>query len=334
MMRIAVDAMGSDAHPEPDVAGAIMAAREFGDNIILVGDKDRIQEEASKHDTAGLAIEVEHASQVIGMHEEPAKASRAKKDSSMHVGMRLVKDGAADAFVSAGNTGGILAVATLHTLRRIEGVIRPALGTIFPIEERPMLIDFGANADCKAEYLYQFGVMGSIYVEHVRGVERPRVGLLSNGEEEGKGNALVKETIPLLANSDLNYVGNVEPKEFIGGHVDVGVTDGFTGNLIVKTAESIAAYLSDSIRDELAAGPRTIIGGLLARPAFGRVRRKLDPTEVGGAPLLGVNGVVIIMHGRSNARAIKQGIGQARLAVERDIVGAICRGLAGQSYSN
>ena len=329
-MRIAVDAMGSDAHPEPDVAGAIMAAREFGDEIILVGDKERIEAEASNHDLAGLAIEIEHASQVIGMEDKPAKASRAKKDSSMHVGMRLVKDGAADAFVSAGNTGGVLAVATLHTLRRIEGVIRPALGVIFPIEERPMLIDFGANADCKPEYLYQFGVMGSIYVEHVRGIERPRVALLSNGEEAGKGNELVKEAIPLFADSHLNYVGNMEPKEFVRGHADVGVTDGFTGNLIIKTAESIAAYLSDSIRDELAAGPRTIIGGLLARPAFARVRRKLDPNEVGGAPLLGVNGVVIIMHGRSNAHAIKQGIGQARLAVEQDIVGAIRDGLARQ----
>jgi glycerol-3-phosphate acyltransferase PlsX len=333
-MRIAVDAMGSDDHPEPDVAGAVMAAREFGDDIILVGDKGRIEEEVSVHDTAGLAIDIEHASQVITMDDKPAAASRAKKDSSMHVGMRLVKDGEADAFVSAGNTGGVLAVATLHTLRRIKGVIRPALGVIFPIEERPMLIDFGANADCKPEYLYQFGVMGSIYVEHVRGIKRPRVALLSNGEEEGKGNELIKEAIPLLANSHLNYVGNMEPKEFIKGHADVGVTDGFTGNLIIKTAESIAAYLSDSIRDELASGPRTIIGGLLARPAFARVRRKLDPNEVGGAPLLGVNGVVILMHGRSNAYAIKQGIGQARKAVEQDIVGAIRDGLSGQSDSN
>jgi glycerol-3-phosphate acyltransferase PlsX len=208
-------------------------------------------------------------------------------------------------------------------------VIRPALGVIFPIKEQPMLIDFGANADCKPEYLYQFGVMGSLYVEHVRGIERPRVTLLSNGEEEGKGNTLVKEAIPLLAGSHLNYVGNMEPKEFIRGHADVAVTDGFTGNLIVKMAESIAAYISDSIRDELAAGPRTIIGGLLARPAFARVRGMLDPNEIGGAPLLGVDGVVILMHGRSNAYAIKQAIGQARLAVEQDIVGAIRDGLAG-----
>jgi glycerol-3-phosphate acyltransferase PlsX len=245
----------------------------------------------------------------------------------MHVGMRLVKDGQADAFVTAGNTGGVLTVATLHTLRRIRGILRPALGVVFPIEERPMLIDNGANADCKPEFLLQFGIMGSLYVERVLGIENPRVALLSNGEEEGKGNSLIKETIPLMENSSLNYVGNIEPKEFMRGHADVAVTDGFTGNLVMKTAESIASYMSDLIRDEMTKGPRTIVGGLLARPAFGRVRRRLDPDEVGGAPLLGVNGVVIIGHGRSNDFAIKQAIRQARLAVDNDIVGAIKAGI-------
>jgi glycerol-3-phosphate acyltransferase PlsX len=326
-MRIVVDAMGSDAYPKPDVAGAVLAAREFGDEIILVGDETVIKETLSQHDTAGLSIEIQHASQVIEMTDKPAEASRQKKDSSMHVGMRLVKEGQADAFVSAGNTGGILAVATLHTLRRIRGVLRPALGVVFPIKERPMLIDNGANADCKPEYLLQFGLMGSLFVERVLGIENPRVALLSNGEEEGKGNLLIKETIPLLESSGLNYIGNIEPKEFMRGEADVAVTDGFTGNLIMKTAESIASYMSDLIRDEMTKGPRTIVGGLLARPAFGRVRRQLDPNEVGGAPLLGVNGVVIIGHGRSNDFAIKQAIRQARLAVEKDIVGAIRDGL-------
>jgi glycerol-3-phosphate acyltransferase PlsX len=327
-MRIVVDAMGSDAHPEPDVAGAVMAAREFEAEVILVGDRRAVESELAKHDVAGLAISVEHAGQVIEMTDEPARESRAKKDSSMHVGLRLVKDGQADAFVSAGNTGGVLAVATLHTVRRIRGVARPALGVIFPTVERPMLIDHGANADCKPEYLLQFGLMGSLYVERVRGIENPRVALLSNGEEEGKGNTLVKETLPLLQDSGLNFVGNIEPKEFMRGDADVAVTDGFTGNLIMKTAESVASYMSDLIRDELARGPRTILGGLLARPAFARVRRRLDPNEVGGAPLLGVNGVVIVGHGRSNAYAIKQAVGQACLAVEQDIVGAIRSGLA------
>jgi glycerol-3-phosphate acyltransferase PlsX len=326
-MRIVVDAMGSDSYPEPDVAGAVLAAREFGDDIILVGDEAVIKKALSQHNTAGLPIEIQHAGEVIEMTDKPAEASRQKKDSSMHVGMRLVKDGQADAFVTAGNTGGVLTVATLHTLRRIRGILRPALGVVFPIEERPMLIDNGANADCKPEFLLQFGIMGSLYVERVLGIENPRVALLSNGEEEGKGNSLIKETIPLMENSSLNYVGNIEPKEFMRGHADVAVTDGFTGNLVMKTAESIASYMSDLIRDEMTKGPRTIVGGLLARPAFGRVRRRLDPDEVGGAPLLGVNGVVIIGHGRSNDFAIKQAIRQARLAVDNDIVGAIKAGI-------
>jgi glycerol-3-phosphate acyltransferase PlsX len=319
--------MGSDAYPEPDVAGAVLAAREFGDDIVLVGDETVIKKALSEHNTAGLPIEIQHASQVIEMTDKPAEASRQKKDSSMHVGMRLVKEGQADAFVTAGNTGGVLTVATLHTLRRIRGILRPALGVVFPIVERPMLIDNGANADCKPEFLLQFGLMGSLFVERVLGIDNPRVALLSNGEEEGKGNSLIKETIPLMESSGLNYIGNIEPKEFMCGHADVAVTDGFTGNLVMKTAESIASYMSDLIRDELTKGPRTIVGGLLARPAFGRVRRRLDPNEVGGAPLLGVNGVVIIGHGRSNDFAIKQAIGQARLAVEKDIVGAIKAGI-------
>ncbi len=326
-MRIVVDAMGSDAYPEPDVAGAVLAAREFGDDIILVGDETVIKKTLSQHETAGLPIDIQHASEVIEMTDKPAQASRQKKDSSMHVGMRLVKEGQADAFVTAGNTGGVLTVATLHTLRRIRGILRPALGVVFPITSRPMLIDNGANADCKPEYLLQFGLMGSLFVERVLGIDSPRVALISNGEEEGKGNILIKETIPLLEDSGLNYVGNIEPKEFMRGEADVAVTDGFTGNLIMKTAESIASYMSDLIRDEMTKGPRTIVGGLLARPAFGRVRRQLDPNEVGGAPLLGVNGVVIIGHGRSNDFAIKQAVGQARLAVEKDVVGAIKDGL-------
>lgn len=327
-MRIVVDAMGSDNHPGPDVTGAVMAAREFGCEIDLVGDESQIQAELGNQDTSGLTIQVVHASQVIEMEDKPAEASRTKTDSSMHVGLRLVKDGRADAFVSAGNTGGILAVATLHTLRRIRGIKRPALGIIFPIRERPMLIDHGANTDCKPEYLLQFGMMGSLYVERLRRVTGPRVALLSTGEEEGKGNQLIKDSIPLMANSGLNYIGNIEPKEFVKGEADVAVTDGFTGNLVLKTAESIASYMSSMIRDEIRSGLLTSLGGLLARPAFNRVRQQLDPSEVGGAPLLGVNGVVIVGHGRSNAYAIRQAVGQALSAVENDIVGAIREGLA------
>ena len=289
----------------------------------------QIEGELAKHNTAGLKLEVQHASQVIEMTDKPSRVLKTKKDSSMHVGLRLVKDGQAQAFVSAGNTGGILAVAMLQTLKRIRGVSRPALGVIFPIVEQPMLIDHGANADCRPEYLLQFGIMGSLYVERVRGIANPRVALLSNGEEEGKGNSLIKEAQPLLANSGLNFIGNIEPKEFMRGHADVAVTDGFTGNLVMKTAEAIASYMSDLIRDEVTSSLRTKMGGLLARPAFGRVRKRLDPHEVGGAPLLGINGVVIVGHGRSNDYAIKQAVAQARLAVERDIVGAIRAGIVG-----
>lgn len=327
-MRIVVDAMGSDAHPQPDVEGAVQAAREFGDEIIIVGDEALIREELEKHNVSGLKVQVKHASEAISMTDSPSEASRQKKDSSLHVGLNLVRDGEAEAFVSAGNTGAILAVAMLHTVRRIRGIKRPALGVMFPIAGRPMLIDNGANADVRPEQLLQFAQMGSLYVERVRSIERPRIALISNGEEEGKGNQLIKETMPLLADSGLNYVGNVEPKEFVRGEADVGVTDGFTGNIIMKTAEAIAAYMSDMIRDELVASPISAIGGLLARSAFTRVRRRLNPDEVGGAPLLGVNGVVIVAHGRSNAYAIKQAVGQARSAVEHDVVAAIRDGVA------
>ncbi len=326
-MRIAVDAMGSDAYPYPDVKGSVLAAREFGDEIILVGDSKKIEAILAQLDAASLPISIEHASQVIEMTDKPSEALRTKGDSSMHRGMLLVKDGKADAFVSAGNTGGILAVATLQSLRRIRGVLRPALGVIFPIEERPMLIDHGANADCKPEYLLQFGMMGSLYVERVRGIKEPRVGLLSNGEEEGKGNQLIKETIPLFVKSDLNYIGNIEPKEFMRGHADVAVTDGFTGNLIMKTAEAVASYMASLIRKDLGANLRSGLGGLLVKPALKRAGKRLDSNEVGGAPLLGVNGVIIIAHGRSNAYAIKQAIGQARSAVEQQIVTAIKDGI-------
>ena len=329
-MRIVVDAMGSDDHPAPDVAGAVDAAREFGDTIILVGDEAQIKAELAKQNSSGLSLEIVHASEAITMEDKPSKIVKSKPNSSMHVGLSLVNDGQADAFVSAGNTGAILAVAMLRRvgLGRIPGIKRPALGVIFPTKYRPLLIDNGANADCRADYLLQFGIMGSIYVERVLKIKNPRVALISNGEEEGKGNELIKEAIPLLEASGLNYIGNIEPKEFMQNAAEVGVVDGFTGNLIMKTAESIASYMSGIIREELTANPISMLGGLLTRPAFKRVRAHLDPDEVGGAPLLGVNGVVIVAHGRSNAYAIKQAIGQARRVAENQVVEAITTGIA------
>jgi glycerol-3-phosphate acyltransferase PlsX len=324
-MRIVIDAMGSDNHPEPDVAGGVMAAREFGETIVLVGDEARLVAELAKHDVAGLPIEVVHAPEAVAMTDKPSEVIKGKPGSSMHVGMGLVRDGAADAFVSMGNTGAVLGIAMLRRvgLGRLPGVIRPGMGVVFPIKERPFLIDNGANADCKPEFLLQFAIMGSEYMARVHGIENPRVGLISNGEEDGKGNGLIQAAGPLLAANGLNFVGNIEPKEFLNGGADVAVTDGFTGNMIMKTAEAIAKYMSDAIREEMMSGPRTIVGGLLARPAFAAVRRQLDPEEVGGAPLLGVNGVVIIGHGRSGALAIKHAVGQARLVVQSGVVPAI-----------
>ena len=320
MMRIAVDAMGSDNHPTPDVAGAIQAARRFGDEIILVGDQKRLEAELAKHDLTNARVSIKHASQAITMTDKPRDVVRGKPDSSMHIGMNMVKEGAAQAFVTAGNTGGALAVAMLATLRRLPSIKRPALGVLFPTPGHPLLIDNGANADCDPEHLLQFAQMGSIYVHKMSGIQQPRIALISNGEEEGKGNALIQATIPLLRESGLNYIGNIEPKEFLQGHADVGVTDGFVGNILMKTVEATAKLLVETIRTEIKAGWLTSLGGLLARPALRRVGQILNPDEIGGAPLLGVNGVVIVAHGRSNAYAIQQAIGQARRIAEAGVV--------------
>ncbi len=329
-MRIVVDAMGSDDYPVPDVGGAVSAAKAWSeDQITLVGQVEKVEEALGAFDTRGLGLDVVHAGEVIEMDDEPAWAAREKKQSSMHVGMRLVRDGEADAYVSAGNTGGILAVATLHTLKRIPGVKRPALAAILPVPAGQFItLDIGANADCKPEYLVQFALMGSVYAKGVLSRPEPRVALLSNGEERGKGNQLVKDATALLAESTLNFIGNVEPKEALACHANVVVHDGFSGNIFIKTIEATASMLTGLIRDEIRSGPVTAVGGLLAKPAFRRVAKRVDPFEVGGGPLLGVNGVVIVAHGRSNAAAIKNAVGQARRAVHGRVVEAIRGGVA------
>jgi phosphate acyltransferase len=328
-MRIVLDAMGSDNYPAPDVEGAVQAAREFGDTIILVGDEALIKPELAKHDTNGLPIEVVHASEIVTMEDSPSKVLRGKPNSSIHVGLELVEQGKADAFVTCGNTGAVLAVATTLKVRRIQGIHRPALTAIVPFGERKVvLIDIGANADCKAEWLAQFALMGSVYVEKALSIQNPKVALLSNGEEEGKGNELIKEAIPLLTASKLNYVGNIEPKEMLKGEADVVVSDGFVGNMVIKTLEATSSTAFSQIRNAAMQSLRGKIGGLLLKPLIGQIRQKFDPFEIGGAPLLGVNGVVIIGHGRSNAYAVKNAIRQARLAVAGDIVNTIREGLA------
>jgi len=262
------------------------------------------------------------------MHEHPAQAARTKRDSSMVVGMQMVKRGEADAFVTMGNSGGALAVALFH-LGRLRGIKRPALSSVFPTVKGPaFLIDLGANADCKPEYLLQFAIMGSVYAERVLGIRNPRVGLASNGEEEGKGNSLVQETTPLLKNSGLNFVGNVEGKDLPAGLADVVVTDGFTGNIIVKTAEGVAAMILEVLEREIKARRRAMVGALLAKPAFRAVKRTLDYSEYGGAALLGVNGIVIVGHGRSNARAVASAVRVAKVAVEGGVLEAIRSGVA------
>ena len=328
-MKIALDAMGSDRCPVPDVEGAVQAARENGDTIILVGDRATIERELAKYNTDGLKLEVVHASQAVDMHDKPSQVAKLKPDSSMLVAMQLVKDGKADAFVTAGNTGATLAIATLSVLRRIKGVKRPTLTALIPLRGRLfILIDLGANADAKPEWLVQFGMMGSLYAERVIGLKAPRVALLSNGEEEGKGNALVKDTMPLLEKSGLNFIGNIEPKEMLAGAADVIVTDGFVGNVVLKSLEAFGDVLFGIIRDELTANSITKLGALIVRPALRRVYRQVDPFEVGGAPLLGVNGVVIIGHGRTNAKGIKNAIFQAHKAVDGKIIDAIREGMA------
>ena len=322
-MKIVVDAMGSDRYPQPDVGGAVQAAREYGIEIVLVGIKDVVEPELAKHDLAGLRISTVHASQIIEMKEHPAAAVKSKKDASMVVAMQMLKQGQVDAYVSAGNSGGVLASALLY-LGRIRGVKRPALCSIFPTRTGVcFLLDIGANADCKPEYLLQFAIMGSVYAERVMGIANPRVAIVSNGEEEGKGNALVQESVPLLKASGLNFVGNAEGKDIPGGVADVVVTDGFTGNVIVKLTEGVAGFLKDIIKTEIKRRPLAVVGGALAKAAFDQVGKRTDWREYGGGPLLGVDGVVIVGHGRSDAYAIKNAIRVAKEVVEQNTLPAI-----------
>jgi glycerol-3-phosphate acyltransferase PlsX len=328
-MKIAVDAMGSDKYPAPDVEGAVLAAREFGDTLLIVGQEEKIKAELKKYDTSSLKIETIRANDIVEMTDKPSSVGKDKPNSSMHIGMGLLKSGEADAFVTAGNTGAALAIATLFVLHRIKGVKRPALGSIIRVEggKTIILLDIGANADSKPEWLMQFAVMGAIYAQKAIGLAQPRVALLSNGEEEGKGNQLILETSRLLKKSSLNFTGNIEPRDMLRGGADVIVTDGFVGNIAIKSIEAMGSVLVNLIRTEIKRDVFSLLGGALVRPAFGRVRKQIDPFEVGGAPLLGVNGVVIIGHGRSNGTAIKNAIRQARLAVSGRVVQAIEEGL-------
>jgi glycerol-3-phosphate acyltransferase PlsX len=326
-MRIVLDAMGSDTCPEPEIQAAIEAAQLFGDEILLTGPEDQLRPRLLVDDRSRSLIRIIHASDVITMQDKglklALKAKRRNADNSMAVGIDLVKKGEADAFVTAGNTGGVLATA-FYRLGTIPGVERPALTALFPVKDGYcVVLDIGANPDCKSNHIYQFAIMGSIYAEKVRGIKNPRVGLLSNGEEAGKGNQLVRDSYPLLEASDLNFIGNLEGKELFGGQSDVAVTDGFTGNVLLKSSEAVAKLITDLLRQELRGSVRTTLGALLAKPAFDRLKIVMDPGEVGAAPLLGIDGLVFVGHGRSDARALVNGIRVARQAVEADLLVAI-----------
>ncbi len=321
-MRIVLDAMGSDTHPDPEVEAAVEASTLWEDTIILTGPEEILQQKLDAFDAHTSRIQIEHAPEVLEMTDKPAEAARDKALNSMAVGMELIKHHEADAFVTAGNTGGAMANA-LFRLGRIRGVKRPAVTPIIPVMGgQAVVLDVGANADCKPIYMIQFAIMGTVYAEKLLGKTSPRVGLLSNGEEPGKGNMLVKETYPLLLDAGVNFIGNVEPKEVFAGEVDVVVTDGFSGNVFIKTSEAVANFLTLYIRNEITSSPVSSFGGLLVRPAFKRLRTMLDPSEHGAALLLGVNGLVFIGHGRSDAKALVSAIRVAREAVLSELLEA------------
>ncbi|MDB4894233.1 MAG: fatty acid/phospholipid synthesis protein [Firmicutes bacterium] len=328
-MRIAIDAMGSDNAPGAEVQGAIEAAREWSIAVILVGDEQRIRAEAAKHGGLPASAEVVHASEVITTHEEPTKAFRAKKDASMAVAARLVKEGKADALLTAGSTGGIVVVGTLG-IGRMKGIERPALGTIFPTVAEPVFIlDIGATPDCRPEWLVQFALMGDVYAREVLGLTKPRVALLNNGAEEEKGNALTKATYPLLkAMKTINFTGNIEGRDVPFGQADVVVTDGFPGNILLKTYEGVGMALMKAMKEALTSSPIATLGAALAKPALKRMAKKFDYTEYGGALLLGLKAPVVKCHGASDAKAIKSGIRVMRAAVAGGVTDKLASAIA------
>jgi phosphate acyltransferase len=310
MVTIAVDAMGGDKAPAPEVQGAIDAAREYGHRVLLVGNGPAVERELQSHDSiSDLQIEVIHASERITMDDHAAKAARAKKESSMHVCARLVSSGKADGFLSAGNTGACMAIAKM-VFGKVPGVDRPALTGVFPTHKGTpvVVVDVGANVDCEPEMLQQFGLMGEIYSRLVLKIPRPRVGLLSIGEEEHKGNALTRDATPLLKSLGINFIGNVEGRDLFSGQVDVIVCDGFVGNVALKVSEGLSEMIRGMLREALEATVTRKIGYALSRSAYTEFKKRVDYAEYGGAPLLGVKGVCIICHGRSDSNAIKNAI--------------------------
>lgn len=333
---IALDAMGSDRAPRPEIEGAIHAARSYGIRVLLVGPETTLKAELERHPSAArLPLEIVHASEVITMEDKAVQAVRSKRDSSMRVGLRLVREGRAAGFVTAGNTGAAMASAKM-VLGALQGVDRPALAAVFPTAPgtAAILLDVGANVDCKPHNLQQFAVMGEIYFRSMFGRSgfgarsTPRVGLLSIGEEETKGNDLTREAFPLLKQLPLNFIGNVEGRDLFNGHVDVIVADGFVGNVALKISEGVAGLVRTVLKESLKSTITRQVGYILSRSAFSDFKKRIDHTEYGGAPLLGVKGACIITHGSSNANAIKNAVRVAAEFSERRINASIEQGLA------
>ena len=322
-MLIALDAMGGDQAPAEIVAGALLARAELGIQVVLVGPKDVIETELVRQGESATRFEIMNATEAIAMDEHPAQAVRTKRDASINVAMSMVKRGVAGAFVSAGNTGAVMASA-LMTLGRIQGIERPALGTVAPFSEKGVLVlDVGANADVKPNYLVQFAQMGAVYAERVLSIKNPRVALLNIGGEETKGSELIQEVYGRLGKAGVNFVGNIEGGEVHRGKADVIVTDGFTGNVAVKVTEGVSDFIFRELRSSLTSKLQYKLAAMVLRPALVKLRDKMDPNTYGGVPLLGVNGVVMIAHGNSDARAIRNALRFANEAASSGMLDSI-----------
>lgn len=322
-MKIIIDAMGGDNGPIEVVKGTIDAVNEYGVNIILVGKEDIIKNELLKYDYPKDKVEILNADDIINNDEDPAVAIRRKKDSSMVVGSKALADGLGDGFISAGSTGALLA-AGLFIVKRIDGVDRAALSIIYPtLRGFSLLLDGGANVDCKPEYLYQFSIMGSIYMEKVMGINSPTIGLVNIGSEKGKGNNLSKETYEIIEKSHLNFKGNIEARELPSGVVDVIVSDGFVGNIILKLTEGMAISIFSILKKEFMKNFRTKIGAMLLKPELKNIKGRMDYREYGGAPLLGIKKPIVKAHGSSDAYAIKNAINQMIKFINKDVIKVI-----------
>ncbi|MDF2839954.1 MAG: fatty acid/phospholipid synthesis protein PlsX [Clostridia bacterium] len=312
-MKIAIDAMGGDHAPKSAVMGAVLGVKEFDVEVCLIGNKTEIHKYMSEEDKSNDKISIIEASEIIGNDDVPVTAIKQKKDSSMVVGLKQVKDGVCDAFLSAGSTGAFLA-GSLLKVGRIKGIDRPALSPLIPtMKGSCMIIDAGANLDCKPKNLQQFAMMGSIYMEKVMGIDQPRVGLLNVGVEEGKGNELTKQSFELLSRMNINFIGNIEARDIAEGVCDVCVCDGFAGNVLLKNTEGVAQVIFDMLKGILMQNTMTKIAALMLKKGLRAFKKKFDYKEVGGAPFMGIDGIMIKAHGSSDARAVKNAIRQAKL---------------------